>query len=140
MGKSKPNLRTRLRNKIDRVFSIYIRLRDADDDGFNKCWTCGTRVFWKNCDAGHFMSRACMSTRWNAEGNVLPQCKKCNGFRSGEQYAFAKNLDHKYGEGYADSLVRLSKETRKWSIPELEELYDHYAKLANELQRKKGLR
>lgn len=81
-----------------------------------------------------------MSTRWNADGNVESQCKRCNLTNGGHQYQFAKNLDAKYGEGRADNLVRLSKETRKWSIPELEELYDHYAKLANDLLREKGLR
>ena len=58
--------------------------------------------------------------------NVRPQCKSCNGFRSGEQFKFARELDLKYGEGTAMELEQLSNTTKKWSSEELEALIDVY--------------
>ncbi len=121
-----------LKKAIDREFSRYVRLRNADSRGYATCFTCGATKHWKEVDAGHFMSRAAMSTRWH-ELNVQFQCKPCNGFRSGEQYKFAQELDRVYGEGTADELVRMSKEMRKYSIEELEEILEHYRHEARKL-------
>ena len=84
------------------------------------------------------MSRACMSTRWH-EQNVQYQCKRCNGFRSGEQYLFSLKLDATYGEGTAEEMLRLSKQTRKFSREELEGMYHHYKRLVDDLKNTKGL-
>jgi len=65
--------------------------------------------------------------------NVKPQCKRCNGFRSGEQYIFARNLDLEYGEGTAMELERLSNTTKKWSAEELEALIDVYNRRVRKL-------
>ena len=53
--------------KVDAVFSQYVRLRATDDTGHGECYTCGSRRHWSEVDAGHFMSRACMSTRWDPD-------------------------------------------------------------------------
>lgn len=84
------------------------------------------------------MSRACMSTRWNIL-NVQFQCKRCNGFRSGEQYRFSIHLDQQFGEGTAGLLLIESKKTRKWTRDELEQLYHHYKRKVDELRSTKGL-
>ena len=79
-----------------------------------------------------------MSTRWH-EDNVQFQCKRCNGFRSGEQFLFARNLDAQFGEGKAEELFIQSKQTRKWTRAELETMYHHYKRLVDELRSSKGL-
>ena len=84
------------------------------------------------------MSRACMSTRWD-EQNVQFQCKRCNGFRSGEQYLFSQHLDQQYGEGTAEKLLIESKRTRKVSRDELDAMYHHYKRLVDEIKNTKGL-
>jgi hypothetical protein len=84
------------------------------------------------------MSRSCLSTRW-VEQNCAFQCKHCNGFRSGEQYQFAQNLDAKYGKGTADEIVRQSRNTRKFTQSELQAMYNHYKRLSDELRRDKSL-
>ncbi len=125
--------------KVDAVFSQYVRLRATDDTGHGECYTCGSRRHWSEVDAGHFMSRACMSTRWDPNGNVQFQCKRCNGFRSGEQFLFARKLDAEYGEGKAEELFIESKQTRKWTRAELEQMYHHYKRLVDELRSSKGI-
>jgi len=117
--------RKKLIARLDRVFSQWVRSKDADHRGYVQCFTCGVWKHWKTVDAGHFQSRAKFSTRWD-ERNVRPQCKSCNGFRSGEQYRFARNLDAEYGEGTAMEIEALSNTTRKYSVEELEALVDVY--------------
>ena len=125
--------------KVDTVFSQYIRLRASDYRGMGECYTCGSVRHWTEVDAGHFMSRACMSTRWDPNGNVQFQCKRCNGFRSGEQYLFSIHLDQQYGEGTAERIMIESKQTRKFTRDELEALYHHYKRKVDELKSTKGL-
>jgi NADH:ubiquinone oxidoreductase subunit F (NADH-binding) len=102
-----------------------VRSKDADHRGFVQCFTCGVFKHWKTVDAGHFQSRAKFSTRFD-ERNVKPQCKTCNGFRSGEQWKFARHLDRVYGEGTALEIEALSNTTKKFSSEELEALVDVY--------------
>ena len=117
--------RKKLIQRLDKVFSQWIRQKDADHRGYVECWTCGKVLHWSRVDAGHFQSRAKFSTRWD-EMNVKPQCKGCNGFRSGEQYIFARKLDAVYGQGTAEEIERISNQTRKYSVEELEALVDVY--------------
>ena len=124
--------------KLDTVFSQFIRLRASDHRGMGECFTCGAVRHYTEVDAGHFMSRACMSVRWS-ETNVQSQCKRCNGFRSGEQYIFSIRLDELYGEGTAERLLIESKQTRKWTRDELEQMYHHYKRKVDELKSTKGL-
>ena len=123
--------RKKLIARLDKVFSQWVRMRTADHRGFVECYTCGKVAHWKTVDAGHFQSRAKFSTRWMCdpeEGmvNVAPQCKSCNGFRSGEQFKFARRLDAEFGEGTAESIEQASNQTRKYSVEELEALIDVY--------------
>ena len=52
--------------------------------------------------------------------------RACNGFRSGEQFLFARHLDRVHGEGTAMELEQLSNTTKKFSSEELEALIDVY--------------
>jgi hypothetical protein len=126
-----PTERSKLVKKLDKIFSIYIRIRKTDDSGYGNCYTCGSNVFWKECDAGHFMSRACIKTRWDIL-NVQMQCKRCNGFRSGEQFLFSKALDSEYGSGTAERLQEESRITAKFSILHLRELYTSFKNLVEQ--------
>jgi len=106
--------------KLDSIFSEYIRRRYARNE-IATCVTCGKKDHWKKLQAGHFMSRKHYATRWD-EDNVEVQCSACNVFRYGEQYLFAKYL----GEEKADKLLAKSRETVKFSDPELQEMIDIY--------------
>ena len=119
-----PTERSKLIKKLDKVFSQYIRTRGTED-GWGNCYTCSARKHWKEVDAGHFQSRGKYATRWN-EKNVQFQCKRCNGFRGGEQYKFAQQLDVTYGEGTADQLVKESNQISKYGVNDLRELITLY--------------
>ena len=93
---------------LDKVFSEFIRLRDADDQGYVSCITCGAIHYWKDVDCGHFISRARQATRYDPM-NCKPQCKKCNRFRAGEHDIYEERLIEMYGE---ESVKELKQKAR----------------------------
>ena len=127
-----PTTISKLKKKLDTLFSQYIRRRSADDLGRVKCFTCGVEKHWKEQQAGHFQSRSHHSTRWD-EVNVQVQCVKCNMFRQGEQYKFGMYLDQKYGEGTAEELEIRSKTIVKLNRTDYEEAIERYKQKIKEL-------
>jgi hypothetical protein len=121
--------RSAIVKKLDKIFSVWIRSKDADHTGQVDCYTCGVSKDWKyEIDAGHFQSRGKYATRWH-EDNVKPQCKRCNGFRGGEQYQFALRL----GTDLADELVYLSNQQARFTNEELLEKIKHYTNLVKNI-------
>jgi 5-methylcytosine-specific restriction endonuclease McrA len=118
--------------KLDKVFSEYIRQRNADKNGVVVCVTCGKVDHWKNMDAGHFISRKHLSTRWH-DDNVQVQCKGCNVFRYGEQYRFSLWL----GAEKSKELADLSMKTHKLDNYDLQQLIEKYQERCASI--KKGL-
>lgn len=96
-------------------------MRDADQYGIAECITCGEKKHWKNLQCGHFVSRKVNVLRFDEE-NTNAQCVGCNMFKSGEQYAYSKALDMKYGDGTAERLWAQRFDTHKFTITELEEI------------------
>lgn len=91
------------KEKLDRIFSIAIRMRHANASGFCQCVTCPAVMRWQYMDCGHFQDRAHMSTRYDPR-NCAPQCKDCNRFHDGENDKFAYYLDSIYGKGMSGYL------------------------------------
>ena len=56
-------------DKADKWFSIYIRLRDANNEGICSCITCGKMFLWKNVDCGHYVKRQFQGTRFNEKNS-----------------------------------------------------------------------
>ena len=119
--------RKSLINKLDRIFSEYIRKKNADKKGFVTCITSQKKYHYSEVDAGHFISRKEMSTRWH-EDNVWPQSRFDNRFRYGRQYIYSLALEKKK-QGLPKHLYNLSKETVKYSISDLEEMVEKYKNL-----------
>tara|TARA_Y100000401_G_C8301753_1_gene214521 strand:+ start:344 stop:754 length:411 start_codon:yes stop_codon:yes gene_type:complete len=104
---------TKLKKELDNIFSKYIRLKYSVD-GYVNCFTCGVKKSWNQMQAGHFMSRKYISTRWQEDPpNVMPQCVSCNIFKSGMQYEYGKRLDALFGVGTADEIQIKSREIVK---------------------------
>jgi len=116
---------------VDKWFSEYIRKRDTQS-GAVRCPTCGGVITYETSDAGHFISRRFMNTRWN-EKNVHAQCRKCNRFQYGNQYEFGLFIDSKYGKGEAEKLLFLSKLEYKPMPHELKEIAKYFRQKIKEL-------
>lgn len=123
----------KLKAKLDRYFSQYIRLRDANKDGYIRCISCGKLVFWKEADAGHYINRAHMSTRYD-ELNVHAQCRHCNRFREGNMLGYTRSLIRKYGQDVLDKLQIKKNQTSKISDFEAEKLIEYYKQQIKKLK------
>jgi len=124
--------RQKLIAKLDIAFSKMIRERDA----LLGCITCGAQG---KMDAGHFVRREKMSTRWNPF-NCNSQCLRCNRFQGGNGAEYSYALGKKYTLDVPRLLVEKSREIKQWDIKELEQLLDAckkgypvYVQLYNEL-------
>lgn len=139
----KPNLRTKgrkqslnqnqsatadLKRKVWKEFSIFIRTRGADSEGFNRCVTCGVRLHWKELHAGHFL-RGRLNANLLNETSCWPQCSFCNIEKHGNLEAYERFMLEAYGQMWIDHLKRQREVTHKWEADELQALLDSYKKL-----------
>ena len=135
MAKKKPTV-SKLKKKLDAIFSKYIRLKYAfmmDGELSCTCVTCGRTLPVKNMQAGHFMSRRHNSTRFD-EMNVHPQDMSCNMYNQGCQYEHGLYIDKTYGNGTADSILKKSKELKQFKTFELEEMIKDYTQKVKDLE------
>ena len=130
----------RLIEKLDKIFSVYIRLRDAmPHTGYVKCITCGKILHWKESQACHYISRGCMALRFS-ESNVHAGCMPCNVFLHGNMLSYRRWMVKQYGSEFVDNLeLRGNIETKRWTEWELEETIKYYTALVEKIRDEKGL-
>ena len=110
------------KTKIDKPFHEYIRRRDADNNsGYCKCISCNKPIHFSESDAGHFIGRQHLSTRWD-ERNVNSQCRKCNRFEYGRQFEYSLNL----GEELSNELLQKSRGIMKLADFEYMEIFEEF--------------
>ena len=130
---------SKLKKELDKWFSLYIRLRDATDEGMVQCFTCGSVKYYKSgMQCGHFQSRRYLPTRFD-EQNCAPKCVACNMFRGGEQYKFALNLDAKYGEGTSEKKQEEATQMIKFARWWYEDKISYYKETVKNLKKEKGI-
>lgn len=125
-------------DELDTVYSAYVRLLYADAHGQVKCFTCGWRGHFRDCDAAHGVPRQHQATRYDIR-NVNIGCHTCNRFNFGEMETFAIAVDEKYGSGTWDELRSLSRQTCKRTKAEINEMAKHYRSEVARLKKEKGL-
>ena len=130
---------SKLKKELDKWFSLYVRLRDATEEGLVQCFTCGcVKHYKKGMQNGHFQSRSFLSTRFDEE-NCQPQCVGCNMFKQGEQFKFALGLDAMYGEGTAEELQVLARRITKFTRGDYEEKISYYKSCVDNFKSEKGI-
>lgn len=130
MGKTKSS-RKKAVEKLDKIFSQYIRLRHAVN-GDAQCVTCGARKPWKELQCGHYESRGSFGTRWD-EKNCHVQCYGCNVARKGNYPAYARYMVSTYGASILDTLAWKANNSPKLMTVELELLIVEYEGKVKEL-------
>jgi hypothetical protein len=128
----------KLEDKLWDIFSIFIRLRDSDEQGIGKCFTCGKPIHWMKGDCGHGIPRQHKSTKFNEINNHL-QCKKCNGFEGGRQDLYKENMNKKYGPQTWEKMEVASKQTANWSAPLFQNNINYYTEKIREMKEEKGM-
>ena len=122
--------------KLWKIYSKYIRLRDSDGEGIYKCFTCSKRAHWKEADAGHGIGRQYKATKYD-ERNVHAQCGRCNRFEQGNQAIYKEEVEKRYGKGTWDELVIKSKQVCKRGKFEIEVMEQYYKKEVERLLKEK---
>ena len=117
--KKKKPLR-QLKKELDRVFSLWIRDRDA-----HRCFTCDKVMSPKESQCGHFISRSHFNTRYS-EINCHAQCVSCNVFKSGNMSEYAERLMNRYGPAIITKLNKEKRILKSWSPSELGQLIERY--------------
>lgn len=117
---------TYYKKKAWSAFSLYIRLKYADENGYVACYTCGVVRHYKDrMQAGHGIGG-----RNNAvlflEEVVRPQCVGCNMFGGGKYAIFTRKLIDELGLEEYDRLVALSNQTVKYTIADYEAKEQQY--------------
>lgn len=128
-----------LKNKLDDVFSEFIRLRDSRDDGTFVCISCGRLLPYDQADCGHYINRKHMSTRFS-EKNCNAQCRSCNCFDEGNIQGYRRGLIAKYGEPVVLMLEASKNQINKLSEFEYKAMIDHYRKEVKRLKKEKGIK
>lgn len=123
--------------KLDKVFSLYIRLRDSAAYNFKyfRCISCGQIKPFEQMDCGHFISRTHQATRFDEE-NAHGECRFCNRFSADHIIAYQRNLEAKIGKDRVDMLLARGRMTKKWSAFELQLLIKHYQQEVDKMQGK----
>jgi len=112
----------RLKDKAWKLFSEYIRRRDANPlTGQTSCVTCGKRAHWKELQAGHFIAGRRLSILFDFR-NCHAQCYGCNVGQCGQYVDYFIYMEDRYGRKIINELRRLKHESRKYSIGDYEEL------------------
>lgn len=117
--------------KLDTIFSKFIRQRDTQQ-GYGHCCSCSKLLSYEDSDAGHFINRRHMATRWR-EDNVHLQCRSCNRFDEGNAAGYSIFMLEKYSKKQVQYLQALSREEARFTVSELELMIVEYTKKLKEL-------
>ena len=123
-----PHTLTWYKKKTWAAFSMYIRLRGADSDGYNQCVTCGVRKHWKELQAGHFIPGRHNAILFDERG-CHAQDYHCNVGLKGNPREYDAFMRKTYGEMVIKELERLDGTEKKFTPQELIDLRAKYEAL-----------
>lgn len=121
--KSKP-LRT-LKASCWRLFSEYVRRKDADAGGTEYCFTCETPMHWKALQCGHGIPGRRNAVLFDEE-ICRPQCPRCNVFMGGRYEIFTTKLIKEKGMDWWERKLSGARALVKLTRSDLEDLIQSY--------------
>lgn len=86
-----------LTKRLDKLVSVLVRFRDT------KCCTCGKYLLFNKREAGHYIPRVVLETRWDLR-NVNTQCHECNVGKAGNLIPYRQYINRVYGPEALQSL------------------------------------
>ena len=129
-----------LKRKLWEYFSLYIRQRDTDQDGYGNCISCQKpiQLGTQDCQAGHYIPKGRGGSHhlglprfaddFLAERNCNGQCAACNLIEGGNFLNYEIGLREKYGDAETDELKEAGavNPVFKRSKPDLIEIINYY--------------
>ena len=121
----------------DRVFSEYCRLYYADSNWYVKCITSGVKMFWKDSQCWHFISRGVLKYRFDIL-NCYPQSYRDNVELSWNYKVYTLVMIDKLGREKVEEMIN-DKETvdynQKWYEEHIKERYIFITQKKNMISR-----
>ena len=127
--------KTKVKKKVWKLFSQYIRLLAQDKNGYVECYTCGVKNPLKKMQAGHWVTGHGNATYIN-EDYVKPQCYSCNIMRGGNLGEFRDKIRKELGNKIVDQLLIESKLVKDITLVEYLELEKFYKARVADLLKK----
>jgi hypothetical protein len=119
-----------LKNKAWKLFSEYIRRRDADEGGTLSCITCGKLMHWKEAHAGHAIPGRTNSILLDPEV-TYGQCPVCNIWKNGNYPVYTTVLIKKFGMDWWEQKLIDARKAVKMTRSDWEQAVEYWkAKLA----------
>ena len=130
-----------MKRKLWGVFSLYIRNRDTDQDGYGNCISCQKpiQLGTQDCQAGHYIPKGKGGSHYFglprfagdelAERNCNAQCgSPCNISEGGNFINYEIGLREKYGSPATDELKEAGavNPVFKRTKPDLIEIINYY--------------
>jgi hypothetical protein len=78
---------------LDAVFSRWLRMNDADADGYISCFICSARVRWQEAQCMHYIKRGVSLFLRHDPRNCKSGCDTCNCKKGGNYIAYAHKLE-----------------------------------------------
>lgn len=116
----KPVAKITRRDLADRVFSEYCRLYYADDKWYVTCITSGVRMFWKDAQCWHFISRWVLKYRYDIL-NCYPQSYAENVMLSWNYKVYTLRMIDMLWKEKVEEMIN-DKELRTYNQIEYEEM------------------
>ena len=121
---------------LDQLFSTYIRIRDAHDDGYITCCNCAKEFHWTEATNGHFVKRRHRALRWD-ERNCHAECGPCN--QADLNLGYADFMIDKYGPNIFRILENQKNLITKITPVDRKIRAANYRKKITQLKKEKGL-
>lgn len=113
--------RRKLIKDLDKYYSLYIRWKYADKNGYDTCYTCGRKLLVPEAQCGHYVSRRWLGTRWE-EQNMRPQCQVCNMYKNGNYKVYEPKMKKELGIDEVQKLWDKAYSGKKLTTYELGEM------------------
>jgi hypothetical protein len=120
LKKRSPTLRS-LKARCWKLFSEWIRRKDADAGGTENCYTCGKLAHWKELHAGHALPGRTNAVLFDPD-IVRPQCPVCNIWKGGNYPIFTTKLIKENGMAWWESKLEGARAVVKYTRSDLEEM------------------
>lgn len=121
------------KDKCWKKFSLWIRMKYADENGMVECVTCGVVKHFKEMQAGHFLSGRSNGILLDPRC-VHPQCYSCNVCKHGNIENYYPFMLEKYGQEVIDELKILKGATFVRTASDYKELREQYEIRIRELE------
>lgn len=106
------------------IHSLYVRLKNANQDGILTCFVCDTPIHYTKAHNSHYIDRIHRATKFLDE-NCHESCPSCNYIHNDNKEPYRQALE-RWKKGTVEYLEELKHTTYKFTRNELKSLIVEY--------------